>query len=170
MNGLALRVVADIHLVPPVADNVLERIDALRSAPESDPMVRVDGVVLDVSLPPDTPRSAARRAKTPPAAPALSVLEDRLVQALDRRGLPIVLRVEDERELTAALDALERAAAANPTPAAGRRHRLALAQPMAFDAARIKALGATVSLPLPAAWPAGDADAIEPPEADRVAE
>ena len=124
-DGLALRVVADIHLVPPVADNVLERIDALRSAPESDPMVRVDGVVLDVSLPADTPRSAARRAKTPPAAPALSVLEDRLVQALDRRGLPIVLRVEDERELTAALDALERAAAANPhrPPAAGTGSR-----------------------------------------------
>jgi predicted amidohydrolase YtcJ len=163
-DGIDLRIVATIQVAAPLDEAFFSRLETLRLAPDADPMVRVDGVAIDVMLPADAQaKKAAARQRTRTAAnavvrPALSNDDQRLVLALDRRGLPLVLRVDDERELAAALDALERAAADNPAPASGRRHRLALAHPMAFDVDRVKALGATVSLPLPSE-PAERADA-----------
>jgi predicted amidohydrolase YtcJ len=154
-DQLALRVVAAIRVAPPIDEAYLARIEALRTAPDADPMVRVDAIALDVTLAPEKaqkPSARSRKAVAEPQAPTLAKEEERLVKALDKRGLTLVLRVDDERELSAALDALARTAAENAAPSSGRRHRLVLLRPMPFDAERVKAAGAIVSLPLPAAW------------------
>jgi predicted amidohydrolase YtcJ len=49
---------------------------------------------------------------------------DRIVQMLDRRGWQIMVHALGDGAVRMALDAFERAAAVNPVPARGRRHRL----------------------------------------------
>jgi predicted amidohydrolase YtcJ len=50
---------------------------------------------------------------------------NRLVSELDRRGWQIVIVAEDDGALALALAAFEDAAATNPAPIRGRRHRIA---------------------------------------------
>jgi predicted amidohydrolase YtcJ len=94
-------------------------------------------------------RQSARRGSPPPLLPND---QQQALLALDQEGWPLVLRVDDERELATALDVVARLIETNPAPAAGRRHRLALAHPMPLDTARLATLGLTVSMPLPATW------------------
>jgi predicted amidohydrolase YtcJ len=49
---------------------------------------------------------------------------DRVVAMLDRRGWQIMIHAIGDRGIRMSLDAYERAAAANPAPARGRRHRV----------------------------------------------
>ena len=49
---------------------------------------------------------------------------DRAVAMLDRRGWQILIHAIGDRGIRMSLDAYERAAAANPAPARGRRHRV----------------------------------------------
>ena len=49
---------------------------------------------------------------------------DRLVADLDRRGWQVMIHAIGDRAIRMALDAFESAAADNPAPARGRRHRI----------------------------------------------
>ena len=71
---------------------------------------------------------------------------------LDRAGWPLVLHVDDERELSVALDVVARLIETNTPMTAPRRHRVVLAHPMSLDTARLATLGLTVAMPLPATW------------------
>ncbi len=149
--GPPLRVVASLKVPVPLTEESLAVLDRLRSERREDSLFRVDAAALDVSVPPaPEPRSARDTLDTP----LLPEPEQQALLTLDSRGWPVVLRVDDRRELAGALDALARVIETNPAPAAGRRHRLALSQPMALDTARLAALNVAVSVPLPAAWPA----------------
>jgi predicted amidohydrolase YtcJ len=164
-DRLPLRVMAALRVPVPVDAGTLARLDAARAAHAGDPVFRVEAVALKVTLP-TAPARPARRGRSTgahaPAAAASAALEparlphevqETLVE-LDRRGWNVVLQVEDERALDAALDGLSQLADAT-APVRDRRHRVELARPMALDVARIKALGVAVSLPLPATWAPG---------------
>ncbi len=63
-----------------------------------------------------------------------------------------MLHVDDERELSVALDVVARLIETNSTTTVPRRHRVVLAHPMALDTARLATLGLTVAMPLPSTW------------------
>lgn len=79
--------------------------------------------------------------------PNLSAADlERVVAMLDRRGLQVQIHAIGDRAIRMSLDALERAAAANPAPSRGRRHRLEHIEAVAEDdIARFGALGIIAS-------------------------
>jgi hypothetical protein len=82
----------------------------------------------------------------PRQRPAKALLEARSA------GWPLVLHVDDERELSVALDVVARLIETNTPMMAPRRHRVVLSHPMPLDTARLATLGLTVAMPLPATW------------------
>jgi predicted amidohydrolase YtcJ len=107
--------------------------------------------------------SASRRPQPPPLLPndqQQSLLE------LDQAGWPLVLHVDDERELSVALDVVARLIETNTGVTAKRRHRVVLAHAMPLDTARLAILGLTVAMPLPSTW---TGVAVEPSPAGVVA-
>jgi predicted amidohydrolase YtcJ len=144
-----VRVAAAVKVGLPLADGVRRDLESRRKA-EAGALVRLDAVAYEVALAEAPPaRRASRRAA------GASMLPNDLQQgllALDRDGWPLVLHVDDERELDAALDVVARLIETNAAPAQPRRHRLVLARPMPLDTARLTTLGVTVAMPLPAAW------------------
>ncbi len=71
---------------------------------------------------------------------------DRVVAMFDRRGWQVEIHAIGDRALRMALDAIERATAANPAPARGRRHRLEHIEAVsAADIPRFAALGVVAS-------------------------
>jgi predicted amidohydrolase YtcJ len=148
-----LRVAAAVKVGLPLADGIRRDLDTRRKA-EANGLVRLDAVAYDVALPEALParRPAARRAPDPSMLP--NEQQEGLL-ALDRDGWPLVLHVDDERELDAALDVVARLIETNAAPSKGRRHRVVLARPMPLDTARLATLGVTVAMPLPATWTGG---------------
>lgn len=72
---------------------------------------------------------------------------DRVVTMLDRRGWQILIHAIGDRGIRMALDAYERAAVANPSPARGRRHRIEHIETTASaDIPRFGTLGVIASL------------------------
>jgi predicted amidohydrolase YtcJ len=172
-DQLPLRVVAALRVTAPIDAATLDRLDAVRAAHANDPVFRVDAAALRVTLPPPAARATGRRARKAAAAEALPTDISAAVNALDQHGWNVVLQVDDERGLSAALDALNALSAA-PAANRERRHRVELSRPMALDVPRIKALGIAVSLPLPATWAPGhalvaDASGTETPAAGATA-
>ena len=106
----------------------LDRMEATRSALGNDPTlttgavkIYADGVIES--------RTAAMLApyehSSSSGAPNMSVAQlDHLVAMVDKRGWQILIHAIGDRAIRMSLDAFERAAAANPAPARGRRHRL----------------------------------------------
>ena len=71
---------------------------------------------------------------------------DRVVAMFDRRGWQVEIHAIGDRAIRMALDAIERAVAANPAPARGRRHRLEHIEAVsAADIPRFVALGVVAS-------------------------
>ncbi len=72
---------------------------------------------------------------------------DRLVAELDRRGWQVMIHAIGDRAIRMALDAFERAAAANPLPARSRRHRIEHIETIAAaDIPRFGRLGVIASM------------------------
>jgi predicted amidohydrolase YtcJ len=87
---------------------------------------------------------------------------DRLVAMVDKRGWQIFIHAIGDRAIRMSLDAFERAAAANPAPARGRRHRLEHIEAVAAaDIPRFGTLGVIASQQ-PMHVPLGDMNAEHP--------
>jgi predicted amidohydrolase YtcJ len=71
---------------------------------------------------------------------------DRVVAMFDRRGWQVHIHAIGDRAIRMSLDAIERAAAASPAPARGRRHRIEHVEAVsAEDIPRFAALGVVAS-------------------------
>ncbi|MEO5820482.1 MAG: amidohydrolase family protein [Vicinamibacteraceae bacterium] len=145
-----IRIAAALRVSLPLAAATRQEIDA-RRAQNATTLVRLDAVAVEVTLPGPKPARATpgRRPVTPPLLP--NDQQDALLD-LDRAGWPLVLHVDDERELSVALDVVARLIETNTAVATPRRHRVVLAHPMPLDTARLATLGLTVAMPLPATW------------------
>jgi predicted amidohydrolase YtcJ len=145
-----LRVAAALNVALPVAEEARRDLDA-RRAQTATALVRLDALAIEVVVPGPKPAGPApQRRPVPP--PLLPNDQQEALLELDRAGWPLVLQVDDERELAVALDVVARLIETNTAVTAARRHRLALAHPMALDTARLATLGLTVAMPLPATW------------------
>ncbi len=110
-GALPLRVYGTLSAGPALSPGQLEEFEGLRRKSEDDPFFKAGAVEVVVStINPETRFTSA----------ALN----RLVSELDRRGWQILIIAEDEGALTMALGAFEEAAARNPAPTRGRRHRI----------------------------------------------
>jgi predicted amidohydrolase YtcJ len=143
-----MRISAALRVTLPLSPAAATELKARRALAAS-ALVRLDALAVEITLPSKPVRQSARRGSPPPLLPND---QQQALLALDQEGWPLVLRVDDERELATALDVVARLIETNPAPAAGRRHRLALAHPMPLDTARLATLNLTVSMPLPAMW------------------
>ena len=149
-----IRVAAALKVTLPLSEAARHEIDA-RRAQSATALVRLDALALEVTLPGPKPaprlaRATASRRQAPP--PLLPNDQQQGLLELDRAGWPLVLHVDDERELSVALDVVARLIETNTSVAAPRRHRVVLAHPMPLDTARLATLGLTVAMPLPATW------------------
>jgi predicted amidohydrolase YtcJ len=145
-----IRVAAALKVALPIAEATRRDIDARRTQSAA-ALVRLDALAVDVTLPgPEPVRSTPARRRVPP--PLLPDDQQQALLELDRAGWPLVLHVDDERELAVALDVVARLIETNTTVATPRRHRVVLAHPMALDTARLATLALTVAMPLPATW------------------
>ncbi len=144
-----IRVAAALKVVLPLADATRRDIDA-RRAQNTSALVKLDALAIEIALPATKPGRAAT-ARRPQPPPLLPNDQQQALLDLDRAGWPIVLHVDDERELSVALDVVARLIETN-TAVAARRHRVVLAHPMPLDTARLATLGLTVAMPLPATW------------------
>lgn len=144
-----IRVAAALKVVLPLAEAARRDIDA-RRAQNTSALVKLDALAVEITLPAARPgRTPAGRRAVP--APLLANDQQQALLDLDRAGWPIVLHVDDERELAVALDVIARLIETN-TAITARRHRVALSHPMPLDTARLATLGLTVAMPLPATW------------------
>ena len=72
---------------------------------------------------------------------------DRIVEMMDRRGWQIMIHPLGDGAVRMVLDAFERAAAVNPAPARGRRHRIEHIETIdPADVPRFGALGVIASM------------------------
>ena len=144
-----IRIAAALKTTLPLTGATRRDIDARRTQGTT-ALVRLDALAIDVVLPgPKPARPAGSRRPVPPLLPND---QQQALLELDRAGWPLVLHVDDERELSVALDVVARLIETNTAMTAPRRHRVVLAHPMSLDTARLATLGLTVAMPLPATW------------------
>ena len=145
-----IRVAAALKVTLPVTELARRDLDA-RRAQSATGLVRLDALAVDVELPgPKAARPSPSRRPQPP--PLLPNDQQQSLLDLDLAGWPLVLHVDDERELSVALDVVARLIETNTAVTAKRRHRLVLAHAMPLDTARLAILGVTVAMPLPSTW------------------
>ncbi len=152
-----LRIAAALKVTLPLAAATRHELDARRTQGAT-ALVRLDALAVEVTLP--GPKPATRR---PTPAPLLPNDQQQALLELDRDGWPLVLHVDDERELSVALDVVARLIETNTAVAAPRRHRVVLTHAMPLDTARLATLGVTVAMPLPATWTGIAVDAVAAP-------
>jgi predicted amidohydrolase YtcJ len=166
-----IRVAATLKVTLPLTEATRHEIDA-RRAQGATGLVRLDALAFDIALPGARPASRSARPTTsrrqvPP--PLLANDQQQALLELDRAGWPLVLHVDDERELSVALDVVARLIETNTPMMAPRRHRVVLAHPMPLDTARLATLGLTVAMPLPATWTGVSVDRAAAPDASAPA-
>jgi len=125
---LRLRIYATMSIDAPLAPGEADRLDAIRRQFQDDPVLKtggakllIDGVVeahTAVMLEP-----YANKATTGLANFTREQLEA-IVTEMDKRGWQVWIHAIGDGAIRMSLDAFERAAAVNPLPARGRRHRL----------------------------------------------
>jgi predicted amidohydrolase YtcJ len=111
-----------------ITDGDVDAMDEMRATLGDDPTLRsgivkifADGVIESRTAAMLAPYVGTRSA----GAPNLTAAEmNRIVALFDERGWQIQIHAIGDRAIRMALDAFEAAAAANPAPARGRRHRL----------------------------------------------
>jgi predicted amidohydrolase YtcJ len=143
-------VAAALKVDLPLADAARTAIDA-RRAETAASLVRLDALAVEVEIE-QSAATAARPAQPRRLQPLMPNEEQQSLLDLDRAGWPLVLHVDDERELSVALDVVARLIETNAATAAPRRHRVVLEHPMPLDTARLATLGLTVAMPLPSTW------------------
>lgn len=133
-----------------IAEADVDAMDAARTAYGDDPTLRTgivkmfaDGVIESKTAAMLAPYVGTRGA----GAPNMTAEEmNRIVAMFDERGWQIQIHAIGDRAIRMALDAFERAAALNPVPARGRRHRLEHIEAIApDDIARFASLGVVAS-------------------------
>ena len=158
-----LRIAAALKVTLPLDEAARREIEARRTQGAA-ALVRLDALAFDVALPVvKATRPAGSRRPAPP--PLLPNDQQQALLQLDRAGWPLVLHVDDERELAVALDVVARLIETNTPMMAARRHRVVLAHPMPLDTARLATLGLTVAMPLPATWTGVAVDRTQTPPA-----
>ena len=167
---------------PGITEGDADKMDALRTQHGDDPTLHTgivklyaDGVIESKTAAMLAPYQGTKSAGTPNYT---SDDLNRIVAMMDKRGWQIQIHAIGDRAIRMSLDALEKAAAANPAPARGRRHRIEHIEAVsAADIARFGSLGVIASQqPIHAAlgdvnqaMPAGPwPDAIGPERASRA--
>ena len=181
-GGLTVRSYLATSARSGITESDADRMDALWKQHGDDPTLHTgivklyaDGVIESKTAAMLTPYVGTPSAGTP----NYTVDElNRIVAMFDKRGWQIQIHAIGDRAIRMSLDALEKAAAANPAPARGRRHRLEHIEAVAAaDIPRFATLGVIASQqPIHAAlgdanqavpkgpWP----DAIGPERASRA--
>jgi predicted amidohydrolase YtcJ len=128
-EALGVRVYAALSAASDITSEELDAFEKLHSQYPDDPMFKTGAVKLmaDGVIESHTAAMLAPYADQPNVRGELQFSEDRLnrlVGDLDRRGWQILIHAIGDRAIRAGLDAFEQAAAVNPEPSQGRRHRL----------------------------------------------
>jgi predicted amidohydrolase YtcJ len=127
-GDLAVRVSVALDVPSPFDDAALAGMERLRNRFGDDPLLKTGAAKLyiDGVIEAHTAAMLAPYANRPTAGEPLMTAADldRIVAALDRLGWQVWIHAIGDRGVRMSLDAFERAAAANPAPALGRRHRL----------------------------------------------
>lgn len=120
-----------------IADADVDAMDAMRTTLGDDPTLRTgivkmfaDGVIESKTAAMLAPYVGTRSAGTPNMTAAEM---NRMVALFDKRGWQVQVHAIGDRAIRMALDAFEAAAAVNPAPARGRRHRLEHIETIAPD-------------------------------------
>ena len=148
---LGARVYYSLLVSPGFTDRDADRLDAVWKAHPDTPQLKT-GVIkmfLDGVIETNTAFMLAPYVNVPTkGTPNYTVAEfDRIVQMLDRRGWQIMVHALGDGAVRMALDGFERAAAVNPAPARGRRHRLEHIETIALgDVPRFGKLGVIASM------------------------
>jgi hypothetical protein len=149
-GDLQVRVYLAFTVSKDTSEMEVDRMDAIWRQFEGHPTLKTgavkiyaDGVIESRTAALLAPYSNSRTAGTP----NLSAGElNGLVSLLDRRGWQILIHAIGDRAIRMALDALEHAAASNPAPARGRRHRIEHIETIdAADIPRFARLGVIAS-------------------------
>lgn len=126
---LDLRISAALSANPDTSADELARFDELKVKYADDPVLKAgaiklfaDGVIESYTAAMLQPYTTRPTASGEPRFEQAAL--DRLVKDLDRRGWQVMIHAIGDRAIRMALDAFEAAAAANPAPARGRRHRV----------------------------------------------
>jgi hypothetical protein len=128
-GALKVRVYSAVSAGSDLNESQADALDAVRQRFPDDPLFKtgavklmVDGVVeahTAAMLEPYANRPGVK------GTPMISQADlDRVVTMLDKRGWQVMIHAIGDGGIRMSLDAYERAAAANPTPARGRRHRI----------------------------------------------
>ena len=128
-GALKVRVYSALSAGGDLNESQADALDAVRRRFPDDPLFKtgavklmVDGVVeahTAVMLEPYANRPGVK------GTPMISQADlDRVVTMLDKRGWQVMIHAIGDGGIRMSLDAYERAAAVNPTPARGRRHRI----------------------------------------------
>lgn len=125
---LKVRMYAALSASSATTEADLDRMDALWKQSGDDPTLKTgavkiysDGVIESRTAAMLAPYVGSKSAGEPNLSP--DELND-LVTRIDKRGWQIMIHAIGDRAIRMSLDAFEHAAAANPTPARGRRHRI----------------------------------------------
>lgn len=126
---LTVRVYQALSATAAVTDAELDRLEATRARFADDPLLKVGAVKLMADGVIESHTAAmiepyANRAASKGEARLTPEALTRLVGTLDRRGWQVMTHAIGDAAIRMALDAYEAAAAANPAPARGRRHRI----------------------------------------------
>jgi predicted amidohydrolase YtcJ len=127
-GDLKVRMYSALSISPGFTEAAADAFEAVRARHRDDPGLR-GGIVKIMSDGVIESRTAAMLApyekSTSSGTPNYSVEElDRIIALMDRRGWQIEVHAIGDRAVRMTLDAFERAGAANPPPARGRRHRI----------------------------------------------
>jgi len=148
---MTVRVSSALNIEPGFSDADAVRFDEVRRTYADDPWFRVRAVKLYADGVIEAFTAAMLEPYATRATIGLSNYTpdelNRIVATMDREGWQIFIHAIGDRGVRMALDAFERAAAGNPAPARGRRHRIEHIETIdAADVPRFGALGVIASM------------------------
>ncbi len=128
-DELTLRVYQALTVEPDATDEDLDALDAVRRKYADDPLLKTGAVKIVADGVVETRTAAMLEPYTGHGEEHGSLTTTveqlgRLVSELDRRGWQVMTHAIGDLAIRATLDAYERAAAENPEPPRGRRHRI----------------------------------------------
>ena len=149
-GDLTVRASSALSISPGFSEADADRFETVRTLYGDDPVFRT-GIVKIVADGVIESRTAGMLAPYAGVAisgtPNYSAAElDRIIAMMDKRGWQIMVHAIGDRTIRMTLDAFERAIAANPAPARGRRHRIEHIETIdAADIPRFGTLGVIAS-------------------------
>jgi predicted amidohydrolase YtcJ len=150
-GDLKIRVVSAIPVSSPLTEDVLDRLEAIRTKYSDDPLFKTGPlkIWLDGTVDSQTAAMLAPYATRSEISAAPTITADdlnRMIRLADAREWQVMTHAAGDRAVRMALDAYQHAARANLTPARGRRHRIEHAENVdPADLRRFGALGVIAS-------------------------